>query len=301
MRRAKNQHYVPQFYLRGFTQDGQRLFVYDKFRRESFRSSVGNVASERFFYDFPPDIVAEGADPQLIEKELSRMEKTFGDVLSEVVRMIEEGHKIESRQRTVMSVFIAMQVLRTREQRVLGTQVARATLEALRSDGIMTDTPDISLIHAVVLFHPLIRQVLVPVLFNHIWLVGRNDTSKPLYTSDSPVVRKAHKHDRFVSYGGLGSEGIEVAFPLTPKHVLVLCDRASFTRAEQLDGSTMQLDTEHVAYYNRQQVAQSYRQVYCSADDFNLAERICDEHPDVCAPDRPRIITDGWPLPFSDS
>ena len=265
--------------------------MYDKLRGRSYESNVANVASERYFYDFPPEIVAEGADPQLIDKELSRMETAFADALAGFLLSVDEGRAIDARQRTVMAIFVATQALRTREHRVLGEQLARTILAPLQADGVAIDLPDTSLTQAVLIFHPFVRDVLIPVLFNHIWIVGQNDTPAQLYTSDSPVVRSAHEQDPFLSYAGLGIKGIEIALPLTPRHVLVLCERTSFAHLAERDGSTVTLNEDHVTYYNTLQVAESYRQVYCPCDDFSLAEEICDRLPDLRSPDRPRIIT----------
>jgi hypothetical protein len=49
------------------------------------------------------------------------------------------------------------------------------------------------------------------------------------------------------------------------------------------------VDLDHVMYPNSIQINQNYRQVYASSSDFELAERTCREHPEVCDPERPRF------------
>jgi hypothetical protein len=49
------------------------------------------------------------------------------------------------------------------------------------------------------------------------------------------------------------------------------------------------VDLDHVTYHNSIQINQNYRQVYASSSDFELAERTCREHPEVCDPERPRF------------
>jgi len=49
--RTKNQHYVPQFVLRRFSNADGKLWVYDKWTRKRFLSSPRNVAAENAFYD----------------------------------------------------------------------------------------------------------------------------------------------------------------------------------------------------------------------------------------------------------
>jgi len=55
---TKNQHYVPQFYLKNFSADDKTIWVYDKSSKKSFRTGVANIAAERFFYDVAPDSVS---------------------------------------------------------------------------------------------------------------------------------------------------------------------------------------------------------------------------------------------------
>jgi len=303
MPKAKKQHYVPQFYLKRFTQDGKQLFVFDKFARTTFKSNISNVASERYFYDIPHGIAAEDVDPQSVEKVLSNIEADFSNVIEDVLRTADGRERIDCDQKLAMAFFITIQILRTQEFRSLYTELvekgAKAVLDKIVQVKMSDVSPDeyrvqfnqktASLEQAKFMFNPAILNGLVQVLNNHIWIVGTNETTQPLYTSDSPVVKRAHKKHPFVSCSGLASEGIEIAFPITPKHVLILCERTLFRHYAKWDCKSMSLDADNVTYYNCLQVFQSYRQLYCPSNEFSLAEGICNEHPEVCTPDRTRI------------
>lgn len=132
------------------------------------------------------------------------------------------------------------------------------------------------------MFGPMVPEI-IEILHNHIWILGINETAQPFYTSDNPVVWDTHKEYPPGRGSGLASEGIEVAFPMTPKHILILRERVFFRENEQLDGSAIALDGDQVMYYNGFQVFESHRQLYCPDDDFSLAERICDKCPQVCS------------------
>ena len=60
--KAKKQHYVPRFYLRGFTseENQNKLFVYNKEEMVHFYTNIENIAQENLFYD--------PTEEQLIEK-----------------------------------------------------------------------------------------------------------------------------------------------------------------------------------------------------------------------------------------
>ncbi|MCJ7667075.1 MAG: DUF4238 domain-containing protein [Anaerolineae bacterium] len=299
MSRAVKQHYVPQFYLKRFTQDSEQLFVFDKFTKTSFRTNIGNIAGERCFYDIPPGIVAEDVDPQIVEKTFSELETYFSNAVDDLLRTVDAGKKIDSDQKQDISLLIMIQYFRTPEFRTLYTALVEQGAKALLDMMVKIEMPGVSpdkyyvrldekkllLEQAMFMFDPTTLNVFVRALTNHIWLVGVNETRQPLYTSDSPVVKKAHTQHP----PGFASEGIEIAFPITPKHVLVLCERTFFRTLAKLDCRSVSLKAGNVTYYNSLQVFQSYRQIYCPSDKFSLARKICKKHPEVCTPGRTRF------------
>lgn len=80
---TKNQHYVPQSYLRYFANSKEQLWVYDTKDKKSFKTSIRNIASERFFYDIEELDKTTGKE-QFIEKELfaQTIEPAFESLLS---------------------------------------------------------------------------------------------------------------------------------------------------------------------------------------------------------------------------
>jgi len=279
------------------------LFVFDKFAKTSFKSNVSKVASERYFYDIRQDIVTKDVDLQMIEKELSRIEADFSKAVDDLVRTVDKEGRIDRDQKSPMAFFITIQFLRTREFRNFYMELSEKAVKAILDKLLKFRFPDRSpdeyrvefnekmapLEQAKFMFEPAYLNKFVQDLGNHIWFVGVNDTAKPCYTSDTPVVRTGHKKHPVLSYEGLASEGIEIAFPITPKHVLILCERTFFGTLAELDCQSITLNTEKIKYYNSLQVFQSYRQIYCPSDEFSLAEKICNEHPEVCTPHRTRI------------
>jgi hypothetical protein len=97
-----------------------------------------------------------------------------------------------------------------------------------------------------------------------------------------------HKFAPHRHYTGYASEGIEIRMPLTPKYAVVFYERTYFAELERVDGKVLPLEEENVTYHNSVQINQSYRQIYSPNDDFELAERTCREHPEVCDPERVR-------------
>ena len=81
----RKHHYIPQFYLRGFTKtnsnDG-KLYVFDKSRVRSWDSSPKNAAHQNDFYAID---VNDTDDKMFVEKELSNLEGKWSSVLKWVI------------------------------------------------------------------------------------------------------------------------------------------------------------------------------------------------------------------------
>jgi len=303
MPKVKRQHYVPQFYLKKFAQEDGKLWIFDKSTKESFKSNVKNVACETGFYDIPKNIASKDVDTQIVEKMLSNIEHDFSKAIGDILTSVDEKQNIDPSQKQDMAFFVTIQLLRTREHRTGYVQLAEKAAKAILDRITKVEMPDVSpsdyevkfnqemasLEQAKFMSNPEFLEKSVQILTNHIWFIGINDTNQPFYTSDSPVVRHAHKKIPFCGSSGIASEGIEIAFPLTPRHILILCERTYHRYFTQWDCKCMPLNAENLKYYNCMQVVQCNRYVYCPKKKFSFARHICNENPEYCKPDRPRI------------
>lgn len=96
---VKQEHYVPRFYLRRFS-DNDKISVYDLDSDRIFSTNINKVACNNYFYDFdseelkkalkhqkelyniPDDVFEkECTDIQFVEKALSRLEDKFSNML----------------------------------------------------------------------------------------------------------------------------------------------------------------------------------------------------------------------------
>jgi hypothetical protein len=290
MSKVKREHYVPQSYLRGFTEDGEHLFVFDKSTKTSFGTSVSSIASEKYFYDL--------SESQAIEEALAKLDGVYPYWRDSIIKTVENGKRITLEHRAKLAFFIAMQVRRTRWFRNFNITIAKQVEEVLVKMSEYFDEkfgvplkPDASLseylapnkeemaklaqIQSMRSFSTM--HSLVQILVHHIWIVGVNRTTQPFYTSDNPVVIWPHKQHPILSYSGLQSEGVEIAFPLNSRYILALLERTFHANLEALDCDSMSINEDGVVYYNGLQIAGSYRWFYCSTDSFGLAEEICSE------------------------
>lgn len=151
MNKVKNEHYVPQCYLRNFRISGTdgKINVFDK-KMEQIRlnQNISDIASERYFYDIDidkilgelseekrNDILQQMGDKYEVYKndKTQRIEKFFSDVIegdySQVLMsVVEKAEKatpwhinncycMSEREKVIMSVCITIQFMRTKKQR----------------------------------------------------------------------------------------------------------------------------------------------------------------------------------------
>lgn len=139
---VKKQHYVPQFYLRGFVNKKSQVNVYDKFRQKSFPANIRDVASSNYFYDLSQEFIAEAEnkvreiqktenaddefvnqvlnivrDTQMLEKRLSQMESRFARVLQKVIEALNKRRRFKNKYRSELALMASVQFWRTNEQR----------------------------------------------------------------------------------------------------------------------------------------------------------------------------------------
>lgn len=333
----KNQHYVPQSYLENFSlnpnKNQKQIFVFDKFTQTKFPNNIKNIPLERYFYDFPENLVLPGEDPQKVENFFSELEGRQQKLLKHIQKKIDWIFSLRKKstayskkvlnqsQKIDLSYVVAFQLFRTREFRnfllemrevnkpffdklikqeinEIITQFAAEYSITLNEESaseiksmLFERTDDklsfmykegLSAIHSNFMFSSY--EQASQIIRKHIYLIGINDTDKPLFTSDHPVVQYPH-----LGLNGINSPGIEIAFPINNKAILIIKEKSHFYKFAKLDGNLFPLTLNDVNFYNQLQVYGSNRFVFCSENQFDLVEEICRNNPDVCSSNKTRI------------
>jgi hypothetical protein len=305
---VKNQHYVPRSYLKYFADKNNKIFVFDKDKDSVFQTNITNVATERFFYDLPADIIPDAKgiieDKQIIEKFFSQLEDEFLKFLNNIrtrFTMSPDPFNTEAvswKEKAHLSYMLALQYMRTKDFRRTLLDAKELMMQAL-VDGIgeleiegyepgMVKVERIrdfdSVEHAHFMFDPDTLNNFAEVFYNHIWVIGVNRTSIPLFTSDSPIVKYPHKKsDGLISYSGIASPGIEIDFPISNKLVLMMVERNYFKEISPfLENRFIPLDDiENIKFLNWLQVKGAYRQVYCKTNEFEIIKDMKKHQPDI--------------------
>ena len=284
MANQKQHHYVPRFYLDRFADPIGHVWAYDKSTDLVFCGRPETLGRERGFYE-APFLQGTAVDPEFLERELARLESEAARITSSWIRLIEPGGRIvtisEIDRRTI-ATYIAVQALRTSEQRVaLGQHT-----------DIRMSKRDLQSFHLGILFEDSVVQKIAGAIGDCIWIFGRNSSSVPFYTSDHPVAARVHPGHRCIHPFQLPTEGAEIMLPLSATLMFYSYERSHFRSLEKFDGhvSPVRFTTELVESDNQCQVGHSRRFVFCERNDFGFARKFCDEHPVVRDPKRRRFV-----------
>src|ERR1035437_3536447 len=214
MNRPKRHHYLPQFYLDGFTRDSL-LWVYDRKTKTLRKQTPINTAVESGFYTY---VDVQGNESNEIEKLFATLE----GYVKPIIDLLATRREISAEQRAVLTTFIATLFFRTpgfrrihdgmheaMMKRVMqmslpNVDVAAATLERMKADG--RDVDSVTSERAVeaaqnpddygIEFPPnaslqsmmtLLPQI-APMLGDLKWTVLHAPQNKSFVTSDEPFV-----------------------------------------------------------------------------------------------------------------
>jgi hypothetical protein len=280
---AKVHHYVPRFYLERFVDPDGFVWVYDKAMGRTFKGRPKTLARESYFNEVP-FFRDTGIDPQYVEQQLAELESEAANITACWFRQIEQGSKvvIPEVNRAIMSEFIATQIFRTPEQRLIISQALR-----------VADEDELKNLHT------RLAQNWVDEARNaikgFIWVFGKNDSGIPFYTSDHPVSIVSHPRGgqrQCLHAFQFPAPAVEISLPLSPTLMFYAYDRVRWAQLEPFDGcaSPVIFTPELVQADNYPRIGHSRRFVYCDRDEFAFARAFCAEHPQIADIDRVRFV-----------
>jgi hypothetical protein len=216
------------------------------------------------------------------------LEGRFVATLTAVLETAERHGKLRPEHKEELTLWLVIQLTRTvafreqlltlvqalMQQRVGAIAAARFADYQAGTVRVLPAPGHERLIHAGLLFSEEAWARIGEVLHRQLWMVVRNDTARPFYTSDTPVVLWSHAPMPPDIILGVGTPGIEIFFPLSPRYGVVVADRRGFRSQVNWHRKVRPLADEEVDYYNWLQASQSRRWVFCSADHFEQVRRV---------------------------
>lgn len=227
---GKRQHYVPQFYLRRFSQDGIMIGFYD-LNNGNYRNKVPikTILFENWLYD----------DDDHIENKLFEAERVWSEAISSqhIILRSDSAEKesmlsSQMEERLLLLEFIGCTIMRTlgsfesmqglTTAMVIDLKQNDPTFDSEKSEQIAGYDDRHSYVDAML----AVGQRLALGLSDLSWIYVINESSMPFITSDNPVSAiDTYYHTKGMGNKyGLGSSGIQVIVPLSSDTCLILLD-----------------------------------------------------------------------------
>jgi len=239
MQMTKRQHYLPQFYLRNFTNDQGKVWCYDRFKERIYACNPRDIACENYLYetrweDANPKL-GEFVLPNQMEKKFAEKEGEYSKLLQKIISICSNPQNKEAlicskEEKGVLASFISNMLLRN------PWSMKEVDLDCV-TDGIM----DVEEIKTIDMMLQLMKlggtKSLVKFASKMVWLDENFDgsiqqESKKDLLSVKYSILKAEK-EQFVtsSYpvlGGIDEMSEEknkvIYFPLHPLFALIYCN-----------------------------------------------------------------------------
>lgn len=292
MDKSSFHHYVPHFYLARFVDSNRRLWVFDKITDRVFKTTPINIAGENRFYDVD-DLRKIGADPQLLEKQLADIESEAYKITENWLHFLETkgSVKIPQINREIISLFLALQLQRTAEARIILVQFARKlqTIGELKKE--YDPEKDARGLHIQLLWDKYSVDEVTKKIADCIWIFAKNDTGQSFYTSDNPALIKSFDNKQWLFGSDVLERGMYIVYPLSPKWILYCKDRQPWHKLSRFDGlvSPVGFTVDMVNHENSGQAGRSTRFIFSNSPDFRFAREYLKEYPEHCDPDRKRF------------
>lgn len=254
----KKQHYVPQFYLKGFSPNGKSINIWNiQHQRKIQSASLKNQCSKNYFYN----------KQLVVEKALGEIE---GQMAHIVKNMNISGTLPErgSPEHGVILVYVLMQYGRTQYSAEtfdefhdkLFKQLLLPTAKAERLD---LDKVTFGIENAVLYSLAQVTQ-LYPVLLDLDFKLLTSNTDVEFVTSDNPVVtyNQLLSFRKFGSNTGFAAKGLQIFFPIGPKNILLFYDSNVYTIGKRSSRFVEINNSKDIYQINTLQMCSALNNVY---------------------------------------
>ena len=117
---------------------------------------------------------------------------------------------------------------------------------------------------------------------SHIWLLLKNNSTQPFFTSDNPIGTTEHVHNPYMAMSGVSSEGVEIYFPLSPDLMLVMFEKTYHSNMMSKNYRIVEIDDlDMIDDYNSRCVMNGSRCVFSQTDDFSIIKKMKAKRTDV--------------------
>ena len=273
----KNQHFVPQFYLRNFSADTKRrcvnLFNIGRLKAVPMASIKGQCSRNYWHGIYDP----------ILEKSLRNLEmKSAKDIKACI-----NSNKLQGTRS--LKTFVMLQLGRTVYSAEAFVEMKGKAHKLIYGKPAENSAPNpVRNIAMYLMNSPIILDMSACLVVNR--------TKLDFLTSDNPVTLSnwwfRHIYRKRPAAGvGLAQAGLEICFPLSPRHQLILYDSNIWSVQKSDAAGTLYLDKEHdVLALNERQVLNAHHNVYfASMESVDQVLALADECADRRSTDKVQV------------
>lgn len=309
---VKNQHYIPRFYLRKFSQINNdkddkknKIKVFDKKSKKIYGSSVANIGSENYFYNIDNAQTIE--EKQVIEKAFSDLESNYSVLLNKFINRCKEKSNYfnalitTKKEREEFSMYIFIQLIRTKkyreiqlsQHRFIVDNVLNAYKEYSKKHKGQEFNFTISeeqykknskLIHLQTLVDNEFISKLTSYIADSTWMFIYNETNIPFIISDNPVCR-APRYQESINKEGIEitsfiSEKLDISFPLSPNLAISIfrSDTPHYEKFKKYKNRLVPaLKEDHIHSINKIQCLMAYEKIFINSQYESLLKGYCSD------------------------
>lgn len=221
MAKKKNQHYVPKFYLRNFSNNGRNIgmLILDKGLYKS-NASIKSVAYSDFLY----------GEDGVVENLLSKIESQWAYMVRKIIN--KEFNNFSKEDDSLLYSFIAISKSRTQRVADINKYYMNYFKDVFENNNIknFTDNPLETVKELLKAPNVLQMQIALEnmyLLYDLDVVVLENKTRYGFITSDNPVVyyNQFYARRNYNKNYGVVAKGLQIFIPLSEKYMICLYDK----------------------------------------------------------------------------
>jgi len=283
MAENKRQHFVPQFYLKNFSDDEIHIYAYNVPTQQTHYTQIKTSCREKYFY---------GKNLE-IEKFLSDIEAIQKKILDEIISTKDVDLSSTDKHGVLLS-FLLMQKLRTQSAKNdsniflnhFFNQIIKPMMKTNKDfekyseeyiDGLKMESPDFFYREGI----PLALESFFAIMDLRPIIIGIN-SDKEFITSDNPVIFNNYVEFKEYPLISLTSPGLQIICPLTSKLLLILFDNDMYKlKGSPITGSDIDALNEIQILNCCEKIFFKNKEVQGYVENFNIKNRHFNEKKEV--------------------
>jgi|GEM_PF-956544 len=320
------QHFIPQCYLKNFSENGKFVFVYSKTNiKKGYAQSIAKTAYKDYFYAIPDKYLNKevllNIDSNFIEKKIlaEHIESLYSELLNKIVQAESmwtsskaKKEILSNNERDLFASLIAIQYLRMpnvrdmywkaqqkaqKERNEIVQAFKKVHGDIYDSDAVALNRDDdyVPVLHSELFLDEKLIKGIQDLLIKKNWRY-RVATNGTVFTSDNPILLKPHLKSQIAFFEGFAMKGVEIIFPISKNIILTIWDEDVFPNYKSENNVFSVLTDAELRQYNCYQYIWANEEVYSTRNDFKLIELLKLSNGDVTKEifkERPSIKVNG--------